>query len=118
MAKPKLWRGSLRPRRKGAGTVGIKMSGLDLDAVPAPLGDGALLAGVAVEIVAVQAAGALADLAGMLDEKVQVEERSIITGMQLIHRTCEACGGTVGGRVGTILRGGNLTPEQMREWLF
>jgi threonine dehydratase len=52
---------------EGAGTIGVELSGLPLDAVPVPLGNGTLLAGVAlalrtlapgVKIVAVQAAGA------------------------------------------------------------
>jgi threonine dehydratase len=75
----------------------------------------------------------LRDLEGMVDETLLVEERSIITGMQMIHRhaglVVEPSGAVgvaallenpnrfLGRRVATILCGGNLTPEQMRDWL-
>lgn len=162
---------------EGAGTIGLELSRVEgLDAVLAPLGNGALLGGVAtalrklaprVRIVAVQAAGApamteslqsrtmvsypemrtiadgigvwipipeaLAYLRGLVDEFLLVEEDSIVTGMRLIHRhaglVVEPSGAVgvaallensnpfLGKRVATILCGGNLTPEQMREWL-
>lgn len=161
---------------EGAGTIGTELSGLELDAVLVPLGNGALLAGVAlalktlspgIRIVAVQAAGApamteslrtgelvshpemntiadgigvripipeaLEDLKGMVDETHLVEEASILTGMQLIHRhaglVVEPSGAVgvaallenpklyTGQRVATILCGGNVGPEQMRAWL-
>ena len=161
---------------EGAGTIGVELSGLGLDAVLVPLGNGALLGGVAlalrtlapgVKIVAVQAAGApamteslvggkivchsemstiadgigvripipetLAYLQGMVDEFLLVGEESIVAGMRAIHRhaglVVEPSGAVGvaallenpelfrGQRVGTILCGGNLTAEQMREWL-
>jgi len=162
---------------EGAGTIGLELSGQRLDAVLIPLGNGALLAGVAlalrtlapgVKIVAIQAAGApamteslrtgklvshremktiadgigvripipeaLADLEGLVDDTLLVKERSIITAMLMIHRHAglvvepSAAVGVAallenpnmfsGRRVGTILCGGNLTPEQIREWLL
>ncbi len=161
---------------EGAGTIGVEMSGLPLDAMLVPLGNGALLGGVAlalrtlvpgVKIVAVQAAGApamteslvggkivchaemktIADgigvripipetieyLQGMADQFLLVGEDSIVAGMRAIHRhaglVVEPSGAVgvaallenpelfQGQRVGTILCGGNLTAEQMREWL-
>jgi len=114
---------------EGAGTIGLELSRLELDAVLAPLGNGTLLAGVALAlrtlsprmaIAGVQAAGApamteslrtgklvshehmetiadgigvripipetLADLQGMTDDLVLVEERSILAGMRSIYR--------------------------------
>lgn len=161
---------------EGAGTIGLELSALPLDALLVPLGNGALLAGVALafrnlspstKIVAVQAAGApamteslrsgtlvthrtmntiadgiavripipeaLDDLRGLVDEMMLVEEGSILQGMKLIHQHAGAVvepSGAVGvaallenskmfagSRVGTILCGGNLTPEQMQECL-
>ena len=161
---------------EGAGTIGLELSPLELDAVLVPLGNGALLAGIGLamrarapktKIVAVQAAGApamteslragrvvtydsihtiadgigvripipeiLGDLEGLVDDMLLVEEASIVSGMQLIHRhaglVVEPSGAVgvaallenshsfLGKRVGTILCGGNLTPEQMRMWL-
>jgi len=161
---------------EGAGTIGVELSALELDAILVPLGNGALLAGVALAlrtlspktaIIAVQAAGApamteslrtgefithremhtiadgigvripiretLADLKGMVDETLLVDEESILTGMQLIHRhaglVVEPSGAVgiaallenpklfAGQRVATILCGGNVGPEQMRAWL-
>ena len=161
---------------EGAGTMGVELSGLGLDAVLVPLGNGALLGGVGlalrtlapgVRIVAVQAAGAaamteslrsgrvvchaemrtIADgigvripipealeyLRGLVDDFLLVGEDSIVAGMREIHRhaglVVEPSGAVGvaallenpemfrGQRVGTILCGGNLTGEQMREWL-
>jgi threonine dehydratase len=161
---------------EGAGTIGVELSTLGLDATLVPLGNGALLAGVALAlralspktaIIAVQAAGApamteslrtgefithremntiadgigvripiretLADLKGMVDETLLVDEESILAGMQLIHRhaglVVEPSGAVgiaallenpklfAGQRVATILCGGNVGPEQMRAWL-
>lgn len=161
---------------EGAGTIGMELSTAGLDAVLVPLGNGALLGGVAlalrqmapqVKIVAVQAAGApamteslrsgrmvcheeirtIADgigvripipealdyLHGMIDTFLLVREESILAGMRLIHQHAGVVvepSGAVGvaalienremfrgKRVGTILCGGNLTAEQMREWL-
>lgn len=161
---------------EGAGTIGMELSTAGLDSVLVPLGNGALLGGVAlalrqmapqVKIVAVQAAGApamteslrsgrmvcheeirtIADgigvripipealdyLHGMIDTFLLVREESILAGMRLIHQHAGVVvepSGAVGvaalienremfrgQRVGTILCGGNLTAEQMREWL-
>jgi threonine dehydratase len=161
---------------EGAGTIGVELSPLELDAVLVPLGNGALLAGVGLALralapktrrIAVQAAGApamteslrsgkvvtypsidtiadgigvripipeaLTDLEGLVDETLLVEEASIVSGMQLIHRhtglVVEPSGAVgvaallenpqsmLGQRVGTILCGGNVTPEQMKIWL-
>jgi threonine dehydratase len=161
---------------EGAGTIGVELSGLGLDAVLVPLGNGALLAGVALalktlsprtKIVSVQADGApamteslrmgafithsemntiadgigvripipeaLADLKGIVDETLLVQEDSIIAGMQLIHQHAglvvepsAAVGIAVllenpelfrGQNVATILCGGNVSPEQMQSWL-
>ena len=161
---------------EGAGTIGVELSTAELDAVLVPLGNGALLGGVAlalrhlapkVKIVAVQAAGApamteslrsgrmvcheemrtIADgigvripipealdyLQGLIDAFLLVREESIVAGMRLIHQHAgvvvepsgavgvaallENPGLFRGQRVGTILCGGNLTAEQMREWL-
>jgi len=76
---------------------------------------------------------ALDDLAGLLDDIVLVEDEAMLTAMRLAHQELGlvlepsgavglaallADGGRFGGQlVGTILCGGNLTPEQMRQWL-
>ncbi len=76
---------------------------------------------------------ALEDLAGLVDEMMLVEEKSILAGMRMVHRhaglVVEPSGAVgvaamlenpekfAGLRVGTILCGGNLTVEQMGEWL-
>lgn len=127
------------------------MSGVSLDAVPVPLGNGALLAGVALALRTLAAGApamteslrsgepvsypemrtmadgigvripipeALEDLRGLVDETLLVEERGIVTAMRLIHRHAGIVvepSGAVG--VAAILCGGNLTPEQMRDWL-
>ncbi len=75
----------------------------------------------------------LDDLRGLIDEAVLVSEESIVKGMQLIHRHAglvaepsaavgvaallECAAEFRNALVGTIICGGNLTPEQMREWL-
>ena len=76
---------------------------------------------------------ALADLRDLIDDAVLVSEDSIVRGMRLLHRHAGVVAepsGAVGvaalleqperfraGLVGTIVCGGNLTPEQMRTWL-
>ncbi|CAN5823757.1 pyridoxal-phosphate dependent enzyme [soil metagenome] len=164
---------------EGAGTIALELiaGASDFDAVLVPLGNGALLAGIAtvlaahrpdVRVVAVQSRGApamveslrsgrlvvgeridtiadgigvripipeaLADLDGLVDETILVEESSIVAGMQLIHRHAgvvaepsaavgvaallEAPQRYSGAHVVTIVCGGNLTHDQAREWLF
>ena len=76
---------------------------------------------------------ALEDMDGLVDDAVLVGEDSIIEAMRLLHRHAGVVtepSGAVGvaavlqrpemfrgQRVGTIVCGGNLTTEQMREWL-
>jgi len=163
---------------EGAGTIGLEWLAFreTLDTLLIPLGNGALLGGVAVvlkersprtRIVAVQAAGApamvqswrsdrvivharmetiadgigvrvpipeaLDDLRGLIDDAVLVGEQEIVEGMRLLHRhagvVAEPSGAVGvaallqhremfrGPLVGTIVTGGNLTPDQMRQWL-
>lgn len=68
-----------------------------------------------------------------MDDFVLVEERALIEAMRAAHRALGVVlepagaaglaalfaggGGTRGGRNATILTGGNLTTDQMREWL-
>jgi threonine dehydratase len=171
---------SLEPATgEGAGTMGLELLAFPkrFDALLVPLGNGAMLAGVArvlkayspeTRVIAVQAAGApamteswragrvivhekmqtvadgigvrvpipeaLEDISGLVDDAVLVGESSILEGMRLLHRHAGVVSepsGAVGlaaileqpetfrGQlVGTIVCGGNLTEEQMREWLW
>lgn len=75
----------------------------------------------------------LATLPGLYDEIVLVREESIVRGMRLLHEHAGVVAepsAAVGiaalienrerfgkGRAGTIVCGGNLTPQQMRDWL-
>lgn len=75
----------------------------------------------------------LTTLPGLYDEIVLVREESILRGMRLLHEHAgivaepSAAVGIAalienrerftGGRVGTIVCGGNLTSQQMRDWL-
>jgi len=163
---------------EGAGTIAIERVARPepLDALLVPLGNGALLAGVArwvrahqpsTQIIGVSASGApamerswrsgrierfeqistiadgigvrvpvpeaLADLADLIDDIVLVEDETMLAAMRLAHQELGLVlepSGAVGlaalladrarfrGRlVSTILCGGNLTPEQMRQWL-
>ncbi|MEX2303578.1 MAG: pyridoxal-phosphate dependent enzyme [Bryobacterales bacterium] len=163
---------------EGAGTIGLEWLEFpeSFDTLLIPLGNGALLAGIALavkthrprtRIVAVQAAGApamveswragrviihermdtiadgigvrvpipeaLDDLHGLIDDAILVSEEEIVEGMRLLHRhagvVAEPSGAAGiaallqqgnafrGQLVGTIVCGGNLTPEQMRQWL-
>ncbi len=163
---------------EGAGTIGLEWLAFPepLDTLLIPLGNGALLNGVArmikaarpqTQVVAVQAAGApamveswragrivsyerintiadgigvrvpiaeaLEDMRGLVDDALLVEEQSMIRGMQLLHRhagvVAEPSGAAEiaalleqpdrfsGRLVGTIVTGGNLTPEQIDSWL-
>lgn len=163
---------------EGAGTIGLEL--LQLETVPdvllIPLGNGALINGVAlavkasrqgVQIVAVQAEGspamalswrsgkvvvhervqtmadgiavrlpvpeAVADMQGLVDDALLVSEDAIVQGMRLLHQhvgvVAEPSGAVGiaalgehperfrGAHVGTVVCGGNLTPEGMRRWL-
>ncbi len=169
----------LEPRiSEGAGTIGLELlrAPPPLDALLLPLGNGALLNGVArwvkahapqTQIIAVSAAGAsamveswragriithpqistiadgigvrvpipaaLADMHGLVDDTVLVEDATLVQAMQLAHThlglVLEPSGAAgiaalmeqparfLGARVATVLCGGNLTREQMRQWL-
>ena len=163
---------------EGAGTIGLELLALParLDTLLVPLGNGAMLGGIArvmkarsprTRVIAVQAVGApamveswrtgrvivhermqtiadgigvrvpvpeaLADLRDLVDDALLVRDETIIEGMRLIHRHAGVVAepsGAVGVAailehsalfrdqlVGTIVCGGNLTVEQMREWL-
>lgn len=163
---------------EGAGTIGLELLRWPepFDALVVPLGNGALLAGVAhwvkahnpaTQIIGVCASGApamerswrsgqievlervatiadgiavrvpvpeaLDDLHGVVDDIVLVEDETFLEAMRLAHAQLglllEPSGAaglaallTFGERfrgqvVGTILCGGNLTPEQVQQWL-
>ncbi len=163
---------------EGAGTIGLELLAFPerLEALLVPLGNGAMLAGIArvikarspeIRVIAVQSTGApamveswragrvivheridtiadgigvrvpvpeaLADLRGLVDDALLVRDETIIAGMRLLHRHAGVVvepSGAVGVAallehptmfrnrlVGTIVCGGNLTVEQMREWL-
>jgi threonine dehydratase len=166
----------LEPRiSEGAGTIGLELSQVNFDAVLVPLGNGALLNGVArylkanskAKVIAVCAAGApsmleswqtqklvrfesistiadgigvrepiweaVQDMNGIVDEGLLVSDSSIIKAMQLLHQhvglVVEPSGAAglaallenrqrfAGTRVATIICGGNLTNEQVKQWL-
>lgn len=163
---------------EGAGTIAAELLRWPepFDSLLVPLGNGALIAGIArwvkahqpaTQIIGVSASGApameqswrsgkmvvldqiatiadgigvrvpvpeaLADLAGLVDDIVLVEDELMLAAMRLAHQELglvlepSGAAGTAavlanpdrfrGQLVGTILCGGNLTPEQMREWL-
>jgi threonine dehydratase len=163
---------------EGAGTIGVELLRWPepFDTLLIPLGNGALIAGIArwvkahrpaTQIIGVSASGApameqswrsgrmvvleqimtiadgigvrvpvpeaLDDLAGLVDDIVLVEDELMLTAMRLAHQelglVLEPSGAAGmaalladgdrfrGQLVGTILCGGNLTHEQMREWL-
>ncbi len=163
---------------EGAGSIGVELtqSGEAFDAVLIPLGNGALINGVArwlkattpdTEIVGVSAAGAdamerswrsgkviegervdtiaegiavripvplaVADMKGIVDDVVLVEDRGLIEAMQMLHRAAnlivEPSGAAgiaalmadpmrfAGTSVATILTGANLSDSQMMAWL-
>lgn len=76
---------------------------------------------------------ALDDLRDVVDDAILVTDEQIVEGMRLLHRHAGvvaepsagagvaallASGGQFRGQlVGTIVCGGNLTPDQMRQWL-
>ena len=163
---------------EGAGTIGLELLQWPepFDAILVPLGDGALLAGVArwvkvhqpaTQMIGICASGApamerswraqraqelgetetiadgiavqspypeaVSDLVGLADDILLVDDHALITAMQQTHRelgiVLEPSGAAglaalktyrerfEGQSVATILTGGNVTPEQMREWL-
>jgi threonine dehydratase len=163
---------------EGAGTIAVELLRWPepLDALLVPLGNGALLAGVAhwvkarspaTRVIGVSAAGApamerswrsgrlqelpsadtiadgiavrvpvpeaLADLAGVVDDILLVDDATTLEAMRLAHAhlglVLEPSGAVTigallsqgerfrGALVGAILCGGNLTPEQMGRWL-
>ena len=163
---------------EGAGTIGLELLRWPepFDAVLVPLGDGALLSGVArwvkahqpdTRMIGVCASGApamerswragqvqelertetiadgiavrmpfteaLVDLTGLVDDILLVEDETMVSAMQQAHRelgiVLEPSGAAAvaalmayreqfrGQLVGTILSGGNVTVEQMRQWL-
>ena len=76
---------------------------------------------------------AVADLVGLADDILLVEDHALIAAMQQVHRelgvVLEPAGAAglaalttyrerfKGQLIGTILTGGNVTAEQMRHWL-
>jgi threonine dehydratase len=163
---------------EGAGTIGMELLRWPepFDAILVPLGDGALLAGVArwvkahqpaTQMIGICASGApamerswrarqaqelgrtetiadgiavqspypeaVADLVGLADDILLVEDHTLVLAMQQAHRelgvVLEPSGAAglaalvtyrerfKGQLIGTILTGGNVTAEQMREWL-
>jgi len=163
---------------EGAGTIAIELLRWlePFDTLLVPLGNGALLAGIArwvkahqpaTQMIGVSASGApamerswrsgrierferittiadgigvrvpvpeaLDDLAGLLDDILLVEDEAMLAAMRLAHQelglVLEPSGAVGlaalladgerfrGQLVATILCGGNLTPEQMRQWL-
>jgi threonine dehydratase len=163
---------------EGAGTIGLELLRWPepFDAVLVPLGDGALLAGVArwvkahrpaTRMIGVCASGApamerswragevrelertttiadgiavrvpfteaLADLTGLVDDILLIEDDTMLAAMRQAHQdlgiVLEPAGAAGlaalmayrerfrGQLVGTILSGGNITDHQMRQWL-
>jgi threonine dehydratase len=163
---------------EGAGTIGMELLRWPepFDAILVPLGDGALLGGVArwvkahapaTKMIGICASGApamerswsarqvqdmgqtetiadgievqspypeaVADLVALADDILLVEDHALLTAMQQAHRdlgvVLEPAGAAglaalntyrerfKGQLVATILTGGNITPEQARQWL-
>jgi threonine dehydratase len=163
---------------EGAGTIGMELSGWpdSFDAIVVPLGDGALLAGIArwvkahhpaTRMIGVCASGApamerswrsgrlcelpradtiadgiavrspfpeaLADITGVVDDVLLVEDRALVDSICSAHRdlglVLEPAGAAGlaavfthrerfrGQLVAAILSGGNATSEQVRQWL-
>jgi threonine dehydratase len=163
---------------EGAGTIGLEMLRWPepFDTMLIPVGDGALLAGVATwvkahqpaaRLIGVCASGApamerswragraldlertetiadgiavrkpfpepLADLMGLADDFLLVDDETLVSTLRLAHEelgiVLEPSGAAglaavvtyrerfSGQLVGTVLTGGNITPQQMRQWL-
>jgi peptide deformylase len=162
---------------EGAGTIARELLAGDAayDAIVVPVGNGALIAGIArwmkarspaTRVIGVVSRGApvmadafagristagpprtiadgiavrvavpeaVADLAGLVDDFVRVDDDQLIDAMRRVHRhaglVVEPAGVAglaalladpdLGGTsAATVLCGGNLTPEQMRSWLL
>ncbi len=162
----------------GAGTMAMELLayGAQYDAVLVPLGNGAMLTGIArwfkaaspaTQIYGICAAGAdamekswrsgsihllasiatiadgigvrvpipeaVADMNGIVDDVLLVEDSAIVDAMRLLHRQAgllaEPSGAAgvaalmahrerfAGQRIATIVCGGNLTEDQVRQWL-
>lgn len=162
----------------GAGSIAVELVAArrDLDAIVVPLGNGALLAGMArwikatapwIEVIGAVAAGApamarswrarrvveteraatiadgigvrvpvpeaLDDLAGLLDDIVEVDEAHLVAAMRHVHRhaglVVEPAGVAgvaavladrsryAGRRIATVLAGSNLSDSQIATWL-
>ncbi len=163
---------------EGAGTIGVELLRWPepFDAILVPLGDGALLAGVArwvkahrpaTQMIGVCASGApamerswragqvqdlgraetiadgiavtmpfpeaLGDLMGLVDDMLLVDDQTLVAAMRQAHQelglVLEPAGAAGlaallayrerfrGQLVGTILSGGNITIQQMQQWL-
>lgn len=163
---------------EGAGTIGLELLRWPepFDAILVPLGDGALMAGVArwvkahqpaTQMIGVCASGApamerswragqvqeleraetiadglalrspfpeaLADIIGLVDDILLVEDDTLVAAMRHVHRelgiVLEPSGAAGlaalltyrerfrGQLIGAILTGGNVTVEQMQRWL-
>jgi len=163
---------------EGAGTIGLELLRWPepFDAILVPLGDGALLAGVArwvkahqpaTQMIGVCASGApamerswragqvqaleraetiadgiavtmpfpeaLGDLLGLVDDMLLVEDHTLVAAMRHAHQelgvVLEPAGAAGlaalltyrerfrGQLIGTILSGGNITVQQMQQWL-
>jgi len=163
---------------EGAGTIGLELLQWPepVDAILVPVGDGALLAGVArwvkahqpaTHMIGVCASGApamerswragqvqeleradtiadgmavrhpfpeaLADMIGLVDDILLVEDHTLVAAMRLAHEelgvVLEPSGAAGlaavmtyrerfrGQLIGTILSGGNITAQQMQQWL-
>lgn len=162
---------------EGAGTIALELLRVpeSFDAILVPIGDGALLGGIAcwfkahapdVRMIGVCAAGspamerswragrvvsalartiaegiavdtpcapAVANLAALADEVLLVDDAALIASMRLAHNdlgiVLEPSGAAAlaalaeytdrfrGQRIGIVLSGGNVSPEQMRQWL-
>ncbi len=163
---------------EGAGTIGVELLRWPepLDVILVPLGDGALLAGVArwvkahqpdTQMIGVCASGApamerswragqvqdlgraetiadgiavtmpfleaLGDLVGLVDDILLVEDHALVVAMRHAHQelglVLEPAGAAglaallthrerfKGQLTGTILSGGNITGQQMQQWL-
>lgn len=164
---------------EGAGTIARELTeaGGQIDAVVVPLGNGALLTGVAVwmkhyapqarvlgvvskgapamqlsfarnQVVETERVNTIADgiavrvpvpfsldaMRGVVDEVLAVSDEQMLQAMRLAHRVLglvvepSGIAGLAailnersrfrGQRVATIFAGGNLSPQQMRDWLF
>lgn len=162
---------------EGAGSIAVElMNGQAFDSIVVPLGNGALISGVAtwikhvqpsVRVIGVSSRGAdameaswksnsvierpsvdtiadgiavrtpvpeaLADMRGVVDDVVLVDESSILMAMRTLFVTAGIVGEPAGvagiaallehaslrrGRVATIVCGSNLTDDQMKRWLF